>query len=263
MSQPETPDLGVTISDRVATVEIQRPPHNFFDISLIAQIAETYEWLDTNPECRAIVLCAQGKNFCAGANFGASDAGGAKDSSSGDLSNDLYRQAVRIFRCQTPVVAAVQGAAIGGGLGLAVSADFRVTCPEGRFSANFTRLGFHPGFGLTTTLPDLIGKQRASLMCLTSRRIKGEEAAEWGLADMCVPLEQIRDAASSLAQEIAGCAPLAVVSTRSTLRQGLADRVAAQTEHELSEQNALRKTRDWEEGIAAAAERREPEFTGS
>ena len=76
----------------------------------------------------------------------------------------LYRHAVRIFRAKTPVVAAVQGAAIGGGLGLAVSADFRVTCPEGRFSANFTRLGFHPGFGLTTTLPEIIGPQRAALM---------------------------------------------------------------------------------------------------
>lgn len=256
-------DLNVTINDFVATVEICKPPHNFFDVSLITQIADTYQALDDNPDCRAIVLCSQGKNFCAGADFSPAASEDNSVSASGSLSNDLYRQAVRIFRADTPVVAAVQGAAIGGGLGLAVSADFRVTCPEGRFSANFTRLGFHPGFGLTVTLPELIGKQRASLMCLSSRRIKGEQATAWGLADECVPLAEVRDTALALAKELAGCAPLALVSTRRTLRHGLADRVAMQTDHELAEQNALRNTTDWAEGISAAAERREPVFKGS
>jgi enoyl-CoA hydratase/carnithine racemase len=255
-------DLGVSIENNVATVEIQRPPHNFFDIDLITQIADTYDELDRIDAVRSIVLCAQGKNFCAGANFGASDAGNASDSSKGQLSNDLYRHAVRIFRSRKPVVAAVQGAAIGGGLGLAVSADFRITCPEGRFSANFTKLGFHPGFGLTVTLPELIGNQRAALLCLTSRRLNGDEAYAWGLADDCVPLYRVRATALTLAAEIAGCAPLAVISTRATLRHGLADRVARQTDHELVEQNALRGTADWDEGIKAAAERREPNFLG-
>ncbi len=263
MSTLNTKDLGVEIANHVATVEIRRPPHNFFDIELIRQIAETYETLDTLADCRAILLCAEGKNFCAGANFGASDAGGAKDSSQGSLSNDLYRQAVRIFRCKKPVVAAVQGAAIGGGLGLAVSADFRVTCPEGRFSANFTKLGFHPGFGLTVTLPRLLGEQRAALLCLSSRRIDGVQAAAWGLADECVPLEELRPTALKLAAELASCAPLAVMSTRATLRVGLADRIAMQTDHELAEQNWLRTTSDWAEGIKATAERREPNFTGT
>lgn len=256
-------DLGVSLDQHVATVEIRRPPHNFFDIDLINQIADTYHELDLIKECRSILLCAEGKNFCAGANFGASDTGTAKDLSQGDLSNQLYRAAVRIFRAQKPVVAAVQGAAIGGGLGLAVSADFRVTCPEARFSANFTRLGFHPGFGLTVALPELIGQQRASLLCLTSRRIDGETATAWGLADACVPLAEVRDAARALAAEIAACAPLAVMSTRATLRHGLADRIALQTDHELVEQNNLRRTADWAEGIKATAERREPVFIGA
>ena len=262
MSTLDTTDLGVTIENNIATVEIQRPPHNFFDIDLIEQIADTYEKCDRLVEVRSIVLCAQGKNFCAGANFGASDPGNAKDSSKGELSNTLYRQAVRIFRASTPVVASVHGAAIGGGLGLAVAADFRVTCKEGRFSSNFTKLGFHPGFGLTVTLPELIGRQRATLMHLTGRRLNGEEATAWGLADQCVALENVREAATALAAEIAGCAPLATISTRTTLRFGLADRVARQTDHELVEQNALRSTEDWNEGIKASAERREPKFVG-
>ena len=107
----------------------------------------------------------------------------------------LYMQAVRIFRAKKPIVAAVQGAAIGGGLGLAVSADFRVTCPEARFSANFTKLGFHPGFGLTVTLPELVGKNNAELMFYTSRRVTGEEATKMGLANVLVPQDQVRAAA--------------------------------------------------------------------
>ena len=263
MSTLDKKDLGVSITNNVATVEIRRPPHNFFDIDLINQVATTYEQLDAITECRAILLCADGKNFCAGANFSTSDKGAATVSPQGALTNHLYREAVRIFRCKKPVVAAVQGAAIGGGLGLAVSADFRVTCPEGRFSANFTKLGFHPGFGLTVTLPELIGRQRASLLFLTSRRIDGPQALAWGLADECVPQDKLRETALALAAELASCAPLAVVSTRTTLRVGMADRISMQTDHELAEQNWLRTTADWEEGIKATAERREPKFIGA
>ena len=256
-------DLGVTLEDgNVAIVEIRRPPHNFFDIDLVNAIADAYEALDEHPECRAIVLAAQGKNFCAGANF-AGGGGAARDTTGESGGGHLYRHAVRIFRAKTPVVAAVQGAAVGGGLGLAVSADFRVTCPEGRFSANFTRLGFHPGFGLTTTLPDLVGPQRAALMFYTGRRIKGEEAFSWGLADALAPLDRVREAACELAREIAASAPLAVTATRATIRGDIAERVERATDRELVEQTRLRATRDWQEGVTAMAERRAPNFTGA
>jgi len=98
-------------------------------------------------------------------------------------------QAVRIFRNKKPIVAPCMGA-IGGGLGLAVSADFRVTCPEARFAANFTKLGFHPGFGLTATLPEAGRKNNAELIFYTSRRVTGEEATKMGLANVCVPQDQ-------------------------------------------------------------------------
>ncbi len=188
----------------MATVEIDRPPHNFFDVELIDAIADAYEALDRMGECRAIVLCANGRNFCAGANFGGGEGASARDNSRGDTSGHLYRHAVRIFRARKPVVAAVQGAAVGGGLGLAVSADFRVASPESRFSANFTRLGFHPGFGLTLTLPEVIGRQKASLMFYTGRRVKGDEAHAWGLVDVLAESsEGVRPAAHALAEEIA------------------------------------------------------------
>ena len=100
-------------------------------------------------------------------------------------------------------------------------------------------------------------------MCLTGRRIKGDEALEWGLVDALAPLEGLKDAALRLAQEIAEAAPLAVQATRATLRHELAQRVKAQTDREFREQSILRKTSDYEEGVRAVAERRSGRFTAS
>jgi enoyl-CoA hydratase/carnithine racemase len=167
-----------------------------------------------------------------------------------------------LFSSKKPVVAAIQGAAIGGGLGLALVADFRVVSPEARFAANFVKLGIHPGFGLTYTLPRLIGNQRASLLFYTGRRISGEEAVEWRLGDVLAPPDRLREVAMDLAREMAEAAPLAVQSTRATLRRGLADAVRTQTDHEFAEQSRLIQTKDHKEGVRAVTERRPGRFEG-
>lgn len=254
-------DVSVELMKHVALVEIHRPPHNFFDHALICNLADAFEALDEETGCRSIVLASEGKSFCAGANFqnkkDEKDDGPAKIAA-----NPLYAEAVRLFACKKPVVAAIQGAAIGGGFGLALVADFRVVCPEARFAANFVRLGIHPGFGLTHTLPRLIGVQKASLLFYTGRRINGETALEMGLADVLTSKESVRDEAFALASEIAEGAPLAVLSTRATMRQGLAEAVKAQTDHEFTEQELLFNTEDHKEGVRAVTERRPGNFIG-
>jgi enoyl-CoA hydratase/carnithine racemase len=252
-----TKDIGVSSEGHVGIVEIQRPPHNFFDNALINHIADAFEAFDRDNNIRAYVLCAQGKSFCAGADFANRPQTGAAESG-----KHLYKEATRLFRAKKPSIAAVQGAAIGGGLGLAVMTDFRVTCSEGRFAANFTRLGFHPGFSLTYTLPRLIGQQKANLMFYTGRRVGGEEAVAMGLADMLVPLADVRKAAIGLAADIAQSAPLALLSTRETMRRGFADGAEAATERELVEQDWTRKTEDFKEGIKSYAEKRPGNFKG-
>ena len=248
----------VTVStgnDHVAVVEIHRPPNNFFDVELIRSLAAAYEAIDGRPECRAILLCSEGRHFCAGVDF-------TTRPSSVVATATLYEEAVRLFRTETPVIAAVQGAAIGGGLGLACSADFRVACPEARFSANFARLGFHHGFGLTVTLPDIVGRQLALALLFSGRRVPGDEAARMGLCDRLVDGADVRSEAHAMAADIAISAPLAVRSIRTTMRGDLADRVAAAMVREAEEQDRLRQTSDWSEGIRAAAERRTPCFEG-
>jgi len=250
--------IGVSKSGNVGIVEIRRPPLNFFNNQMIHEIADAYEAFDRDSECRAIVLAAEGKTFCAGADLVDTSLSGTL--SDGGVAKHLYKEALRIFQAKTPVVAAVHGSAVGGGMGLALSADFRVTCKEAKFSANFSRLGLHPGFGLTITLPQLVGPQKASLLFYTGRRVPGEEAVALGIADELVPQAEVRDAALKLANEIAGSAPLAVVSIRETLRRGLADTIAAATERELTEQTWLMGTEDFKEGVKATNERRPPNF---
>jgi len=258
-------DIVVEKTGHVALIEIRRPPNNFFDIALIQEIAGAVEALDEDSDCRVTVLAAQGKAFCAGANFGDGsqlDREGQRPGERDRMVQHLYVEGLRLFRIKKPIIAAVHGAAVGGGLGLAMVADFRVTCPEARFSANFTRLGFHPGFGLTVTLPEVIGPTKAALMLYTSRRVPGDEAHAMGLADVLVPQHEVRAAAMRLANEIGENAPLGLIATRATMRGDLADRVRKATEHELSQQTWLRKTDDFKEGVKAMAERRLPKFSG-
>ena len=254
-------DVAVTLAEHIATVEIQRGPNNFFDIELIRSLADAFEALDNEAACRAIVLAAEGKHFCAGANFHNGGTQSGLDRSV-ERGNPLYAEAVRLFACRKPTVGAIQGAAIGGGFGLALVPDFRVLCSETRFSANFVKLGFHPGFGLTYTLPRLIGWQRANLIFYTGRRINGEEAFAWGLGEVLTEPDNVRAAAVELAKEIAENAPLAVQSTRATMRAGLAAAVKAATDHEFKEQHWLQQTEDHKEGVRAVAERRPGRFVG-
>jgi enoyl-CoA hydratase/carnithine racemase len=252
--------IAVDVAGTIATIEVRRGPNNFIDTDMVGEIADALEVYDRTREVRAIVLCAQGKHFCAGADFGSRGPDGiARATKRG---RHLYKEAQRLWRTTKPIVAAVHGAAVGAGVGLAVMADFRVACPEARFSANFTRLGFHPGFGLTATLPRLIGTQNAAMMMYTGRRLTGEEALRIGLIDYLVAQDQVRAKATEVAAEIAGSAPLAIVATRETLRRGLADAVAQATEREYEEQDWLRNTADFKEGTKAMNERRPPDFQG-
>ncbi|WP_287460245.1 enoyl-CoA hydratase/isomerase family protein [Sphingomonas sp.] len=253
-----TQHIEVSIAHHVATVVIDRPPHNHVNAALIGALADTLEALDRDDACRAIVLATNGRVFCGGA-----DLSGDKVlvTDSGEAETPiLYRNAVRLFAARKPIVAAIQGSAVGAGLGLALVADFRVASPEARFSANFVSLGFHAGFGISHTLPRVIGQQKAALMLLTGRRVKAADALAWGLIDELVPADELRAAATALAAEIAAAAPLGVEATRATLRGALAEAVRRQTEHERAEQDRLMATADFREGIRAVAERRPGNF---
>lgn len=252
-------DVHISRDGFVARVTIDKPPINAVSVDLMRDLADALDGLDKDGGTRAVVLATSGKVFCSGADL-------SNRTSEGPIPermvNPLYDQAVRLFSTELPIVAAVQGAAIGAGLGLALVADFRVAAPEARFAANFVKLGFHPGFGLTHTLPRLIGRQNAARMFLTGERFDAEAALRMGLADEIAPQDLLLARAHALAGSIAENAPLAVRSTRKTLRGDLAAAVRAQTDHEFIEQQWLMKTDDFKEGVKAVNERRPGDFRG-
>lgn len=245
--------------DLVAIAQIRRPPDNFFDAALIASLADACDWLADNS--RVILLCSEGKNFCAGADFSGRSTTARRIGASGGA-RELYDQATRLFQVRIPVLAAVQGAAVGGGLGLACAADFRIATPQSGFSANFARIGLHQGFALSVTLPAIVGQQRAIDLLYTGRRVPGEEAVRIGLADRLADATELRATAHEFAAQIASAGPLAIRSIRATMRAGLADRARAAMDHELVEQGKLWPTEDFAEGVRASAERRPARFEG-
>jgi enoyl-CoA hydratase/carnithine racemase len=252
-----TDDLRVFLDDstHVGTLEICRPPNNFFDGDVLAQAVDAARRLG-DLGARALVLCSEGKNFCAGANFGA--AGGAVSGGRADI----YELGVQLVEQPLPIVAAVQGGAVGGGVGLALAADLRVASPESYFWVNFARLGIHHGFGLTVTLPLAVGHQKAIELLYTGRRVGGEEALRIGMCDHLVPAAEVRERATALAAEIAAAAPLATRAIRKTMRGSLAADMKAAMAAEGAIQAPLTRTEDFREGTSALRERRTPQFRG-
>ena len=175
----------------------------------------------------------------------------------------LYAQAVRLFRTRKPVIAVVQGAAIGGGLGLALSADFRVACHESRFAANFAKLGFHPDLVHLLLFLELLACKRPRICFLQQEELQERRHFKIGLVDKFCSKEKITEEAEQLAMEIASSAPMAVESIRSTLRGNLADQIEQIVDWELSEQVRLQKTEDFKTGIAASLSRETPQFKES
>ncbi|BEL03752.1 enoyl-CoA hydratase/isomerase family protein [Actinoplanes sichuanensis] len=244
--------VNISVSGRVAILEIRRPPNNFFDETLLTALADALHALDGDAQVSCVVLCSQGRHFCAGADLRGIGEDGIRR---------IYRQALRLFTAAKPIVAAVQGAAVGGGLGLAMAADFRVAGPQARFTANFARLGFHQGFALSVTLPRTVGEQHAAQLLYTGRAVGAAEALAIGLCDQLA--DDPRAGALALAEQIASSAPLSLVAIRATLRRRVTALAEAALDEEAAAQAALLGTADFAEGLSAAAGKRSPNFVGS
>lgn len=252
-------DIVVTQDGAVATIELNRPPHNFFDLAMVEAIADALDVLEADARCRVVVLAASGKSFCAGADFNNRPESDRVRHPKKVL--PLYNEGVRIMRFRKPVVAAIHGACIGGGLGIAMCADFRVASIDAKFSANFNRMGVHPGFGLSFTIPRLVGPQHAARLFYTGQRIAADEAHRIGLVDMLVAPERCREEAHGLATEIATSSPWAVQSTRATMRAGIIEKFQQAVARESEVQAFQMRSPDFKEGVAAMTQRRAPNFS--
>ncbi|MBB5912797.1 enoyl-CoA hydratase [Nocardia transvalensis] len=251
----------VTRRGRTAVLTLNRPDRlNAVSEQLYRDLIAALEAADDDPETRCVILTGAGRAFCVGADLKA-HATGTHTPADRERYAQLGQQACRrIQTMSTPVVAAVNGYALGAGAELAVSADFLVIAAEARMGFPEVSIGTFVGGGITHRLPRLVGLRRATDLLILGERFTGAQAYEWGLAHSAVATGSLPDAAAALADSLAAKAPLALARMKAALRRD--DSLEAALDSEPRDLLALMATEDWAEGVAAFADRRDPIFRG-
>jgi len=254
--------------DAVALVTLSRPDrYNAMTSDMCDEFRRVVADLRADRDLRAVVVTGAGKAFCAGADLGllgdlTARSGGEGPAGMLEGIRSLYDAFGAIDDLEAPTIAAINGACVGGGLGLALRCDLRVVADDAKIGATFAKLGIHAGMGITALLARSVGHEMASEMLLTGDLIRGERAATLGFASRCVARDQVVDEALALAERIAAGAPLAVRSMKRTLRLLTRADLATTLELEAHAQVLLAQTADAAEGITARMKRRTPHFEG-
>lgn len=246
----------------VSSLVFMRPPLNYFSYELLSVLVDEIDELTSSPDTRAIVVGSLGKHFCVGADFTSSNTG-VKSMGQSQFGPHLYDLAIRMMMCPVPIIAGIQGRAVGGGFGLAMACDFRISSNDAKFSAAFARLGIHHGFGLSATLPDAVGNLEARRILYGRGDLDAAEALEIGLIQAVVGPDDLHIAAVTFAADFASGAPLAARAIRQTLRENLISDFTAAVRRERRAQMLLSQTEDAQEGVRANRERRKPVFKGN
>ncbi len=247
----------------IGVVELNRSANrNSMTSELLDAFAAASEAARVDAKARCVVITGSGSTFSAGADFKAQIQRG-EGTLPHERSYAIYEPFLSVLDIEVPVIAAMNGHAVGGGFGLALMCDIRIAARGGaKYGANFCRLGLAPGMAISYLLPRLVGASKASEMLYTGRLIEGAEMAEIGLASRALEPADVFPAALELAKEIAGSAPLAVKATKRAMMEGLGWDARKAAYRESYAQAATVDTEDAREGIAALLEKRAPRFAG-
>lgn len=255
------PPVHYTCKRRVGEIVLDRPDNrNSMTPELLGAFATAVEAARADTELRCLVVRGTGTCFSAGADFKSTLQIGEGLPSQQSFS--MYRPFLSLLDVEVPVIAALNGHAVGGGFGLACICDIRIAAEDSKYGANFAKLGLHSGMAISYVLPRLVGVSRAAELLFTGRLIRGTEAAAIGWASEAVPADRVAPRARELAEVIAGNAPLAVRSMKRALYEGLGWSPREAARHEAALQAESLRTEDAAEGMAALLEKRTPEFSG-
>lgn len=266
MTEPTNPDstastVLVARRGHTTVLTLNRPDRlNAVSEELYRTLIDALAACDADPDVRCVILTGAGRAFCVGADLQAHSARTRTRADQEQYLQLAQQVCQQIQTMTTPVVAAVNGYALGAGAELAVSADFIVMAADAQMGFPEVSIGTFVGGGVTHRLPRLVGLRRATDLLILGDRFTGTQAHEWGLAYAVISADGLLDSAVALADSLAAKAPLSLARMKAALCRNDPLGVAFETEpQELLE---LMSTSDWAEGVAAFAERRAPVFEG-
>lgn len=253
--------ITVTKEGNAAFLKMERPPANALSRQMVEELSEAFEQLGHDQETRAVLLYGEGRFFSAGADikeFTTVEDGNAFS----ELARAGQKALEKIEQFPKPVVAAIHGAALGGGLELAMACHIRLVSEDAKLGLPELKLGLIPGFAGTQRLPRYVGTAKAAEMLFTGEPITGKEAVEWGLANRAYPEEKLLEKAKEMVFKIADKSPLSLQAAIELLYQYKDGDYGDALMLEAKKFGELFETKDGKEGIRAFVEKREPVFTG-
>lgn len=249
----------------IGVVTLNRPDNrNSMTPEVLDGFTQVIHDARADTELRCLVITGKGSCFSAGADFRSivQRSGEGRPLQPHERSYAMYTPFLSVLDIEVPVLAALNGHAVGGGFGLALACDIRIGNQDAKYGANFTRLGVSPGMAISYVLPRLVGVARAAELLFTGRLIQGREAAALGIMNAALPPDQVLPETMALAREIAANAPIAVRMTKRVMYQGLDWRPREAAMREAYDQAITLETDDAREGVAALLGKREPTFRG-
>ncbi|MDZ7697467.1 MAG: enoyl-CoA hydratase/isomerase family protein [Deltaproteobacteria bacterium] len=258
---PDAPVL-FDIRGHIAQITFNRPENrNSMNEETLPAFRDALNQAREDRDLRCLIISGSGNTFCAGADF-KSGLFDQDDRLPHQRLMDAYGPFLDVGKLDIPVIAAMNGHAVGGGFGLTLMCDIRIARRESRYGANFARLGLHSGMAVAYVLPMVVGLPRASELLFTGRLITGKTAADIGLANYALDGEAVLEKAWELATEIAACAPAAVQMIKKAVRRGIRWDPRDAAEIDALYQSRTFEMADAKEGIGALLEGREPVFQG-
>ncbi len=263
------PEILYDVDGHIATITLNRPHRrNAISIPMLVQLGEAFERVDRDRGVRVAILTGAGAGFCSGLDIkdamAGTGIGGGGDVSAGggSLSHTSDLPTVTLQEMDTPVIAALNGAAAGYGFDLALGCDLRLAAASARILPGFAKRAIVPESGGTWYLPRLVGWAKAAEIAYLGRDLTAEQAKDYGILNEVVPDADLMDVTRDWAGEIAANAPLAIQAMKKLFRAGQTEDFRSHSEHVLLQLGALMRTQDFQEGLLSFMERRAPEFDG-
>ncbi|MGZ6998182.1 MAG: enoyl-CoA hydratase/isomerase family protein [Acidimicrobiia bacterium] len=270
MTDADAPEVLYDVVDHVATITLNRPHRrNAISVRMLVLLGEAIERVERDRGVRCAILTGAGAGFCSGldikdamAGTGIGGGGSISPGGGGDLARTSDLPTITLHKMNTPIIAALNGAAAGYGLDLALGCDLRLAAASARLLPGFAKRAIVPESGGTWYLPRLVGWAKAAEISYLGRDLTAQQAKEYGIVNEVVPDDDLVGVARDWAGEIASNAPLAVQAMKRLFRAGMNEDFRTHSEHVLLQLGALMATRDFQEGLASFMERRAPEFEG-